>query len=70
MSNSLAPDDAVDEVYAETARILVLGETYCQGLPWDALDLEEKAEWLPHGRRFRQIMEERGMVVTAEDDLQ
>ncbi len=64
------PHDAVDDVYAEAARILVLGEAYCAGLPWDALDMDEKVEWHSRGLRYRRTMEERGMIVTAEDDLQ
>ena len=67
MSNSPASFGAVDDVYEETARILVLGESYCQGLPWAVLDLDEKSEWLPRGRRFRSFMEERGMIVSAKD---
>ena len=60
--------DAIDDAFAEAVRILVLGEAYCDGLPWSALDANERSEWLPRGRRYRERLEARGLIVTAMDD--
>ena len=65
-----APLETVYEVFVEAARILVLGKAYCDGLPWNTLDIKERAEWLPRGCRYRRVMERRDIIMTANDDRQ
>ena len=65
-----APFDADDDAFAEALRIHALGEQSCTISPWNELDEAERAVWLPRGRRYREAIEARGVIVTARKHLQ